>query len=142
MGKVTETVNKDFSNRLEETVEFVDFVSHKEAVNFMISSCVLLLLIPQTENNKFIIPGKVFEYLATGRPVLVVGPPDSIAAQIVQQANAGAAFDYDDVDGMTDFLFQQYQSFLDRKYPETDFDFIQGFSRKSLTAKIAGIIGC
>ena len=140
VGKVTETVKKDFSDCLEDAVEFVDFVSHREAIDFMISSWVLLLMIPQTENSRFIIPGKVFEYLATGRSVLVVGSPDSIAAQIVRQANAGAAFDDDDAAGMTDYLFQQYQSYLDRKYPETDFNFIQGFSRKSLTAKIAGII--
>ena len=139
VGKVTETIKKDFSDRLDDAVEFVDFVSHKEAINFMMSSNILLLMIPKTENNKFIIPGKVFEYLATGRAILVIGPPDSMAAQIIRKANTGAAFD-DDVDGMTDFLFQQYQSYLDRKYPEVDFDFIQKFSRKSLTGKIAEIL--
>ncbi len=140
IGKVTDNIKKDFSARLGETVEFIDFVPHNEAINFMVSSFVLLLLIPKADNNKFILTGKVFEYLATGNPILMVGPPDSMAAQIVRQAHTGEAFDYDDVEGMKKFLFQQYQSYVDKKYPDADQQYIQGFSRKALTGKIAKII--
>ena len=141
VGKVTVPVREKFLARLGDTVEFVDFVPHDEAINIMMSSGILLLLIPNTDNNKFILTGKVFEYLATGKPVLVVGPADSMAAQIVQQANVGAAFGYDDVEGMKNFMLQQYQLFLDKKSPEAHLDFIQGFSRKALTGKIAAVIG-
>ncbi len=141
VGKVTNHIKKDFIAQLGDSVEFTDFVPHDEAINIMMSSFVLLLLIPKTDNNKFILTGKVFEYLVTGKPILMVGPPVSMAAQIIRQANAGAAFDYDDVEGMKKFMMQQHQSYLDKKYPEIDSDFVKGFSRKALTGKIAGIIG-
>jgi len=140
VGKVTDAIKKNFSDCLGNAVEFVDFVSHPEAINFMMSSYLLLLMIPKTENNKYIMPGKVFEYLATGKPTLVIGPTDSKVAQIIRQANTGAAFDDDDAEGMKNFLLQQYQLFLDKKYPEADQDFIQNFSRKALTGKIAAMI--
>ena len=140
VGKVTDAIRKDFSDCLGNAVEFVDFVSHPVAINYMMSSYLLLLMIPKTENNKYIMPGKVFEYMATEKPVLVIGPTDSMAAKIVRQANTGAAFDDSDAEGMKNFLLQQYQSFLDKKYPEADQDFIQGFSRKALTGKIAAMI--
>ena len=140
VGKVTDGIRKDFSDCLGKAVKFVDFVSHPEAVNFMMSSHLLLLIIPKTENNRFIMPGKVFEYLATEKTAMVVGPTDSMVAQIVRQANTGAAFKDDDVEGIKNFLFQQYQLFVDRKCPEADHDFIQSFSRKALTGEIAAII--
>ena len=140
VGKVTESIKKNFTDHLDSSVEFTGFVPHSEAIDIMMSSFLLLLLIPKTENNKFILTGKVFEYLATGKSIMVVGPPDSMVAQIVQQANVGATFDYEDVEGMTKFMLQQYQSFLDQKYPDAHLDYIQGFSRKSLTGKIAGVI--
>jgi hypothetical protein len=115
-------------------------VSHPEAIKFMLSSYILLLIIPKTESNKFIMPGKVFEYIATGKSIMVIGPPDSKVAQIVTQAGAGVAFDYDDAEGMKKFMLQQNQLYLEKKYPEIDSDFIQGFSRKTLAGKIARII--
>ena len=140
VGSVADGIKKDFNDRLGDSVEFIDFVSHPEAIEFMLSSYILLLIIPKTKSNKFIMPGKVFEYLATGKSIMVVGPPDSKAAQIITQAKAGAAFDYDDAEGMKKFMLGQYQLFRKKKHPDTDVDFIQGFNRKTLTRKIAGII--
>ena len=140
VGKVTQPVREKFLAQLGDSVEFTDYVPHHEAINHMMSTYVLLLLIPNADNNKLILTGKVFEYLATGRTIMFVGPPDSKAAQIVQQANAGAAFGYDDAEGMKQFLLEQYQLFLEKKYPQTNFDFIQGFSRKALTGKIARLM--
>jgi len=140
VGRIDDGIKKKFGDCLGDSVEFVDFVSHAEAIEFMLSSHVLLLIIPKTESNRFIMPGKLFEYLATGKTIMVVGPPDSKATQIITQARAGSAFDYDDAEGMKRFMLQQYQSYRERKKPESDSDYIQGFSRRALTGKIAGII--
>jgi len=140
VGNVAGSIKKEFCDRLGDSVEFIDFVSHTEAINYMMSSNILLLIIPKTENNQFIMPGKLFEYLATGKSIMLVGPPGSKAAQIIIQARAGAAFDYDDIEGMKKFMLQQNQSYLDKNPPDTDTDFIQGLSRKELTGKIAGMI--
>ena len=141
VGKVTEHIQKEMIAQLGDSVEFVDFVPHDEAIDFMMSSFVLLLLIPQADNNKFILTGKVFEYLATGRPVLVVGPIENIAARIVRQANAGEAFEYDDAEGMRDFLRRQYQNYITGIHPEPDWEVIRQYSRKQLTQRLVDVIG-
>ena len=141
VGKVAGNIRKDFSNALGNAVEFIDFVSHPEAINFMMSSHILLLIIPKTENNQYIVPGKLFEYMATGKPVLVVGPPESMAARIVRQANAGEAFAYDDAEGMKNFLLRQYQNQSKGIYPDPDWEVISQFSRERLTQRLAEIIG-
>jgi len=140
VGKVADGVKKNFNERLGNVVEFIDFVPHTEAINYMISSHVLLLAIPKTANNKFIIPGKLFEYLATGKPVLTVGPHDGAVAQIVRRANAGAAFDYDDAEGIKKFLMQQYQNHNKGIYPTPDWEVIRQYSRERLTQQLTDII--
>ena len=140
VGKASENIIKNFTERLGESVEFSDFVPHSEVVNIMSSASLLLMLIPKTKNNKFIMPGKIFEYLATGKTIMVIGPTDGMAAQIAQQAMVGAAFDYDDIEGMKNFLLLQYDNHKNKKLPAPDWDYIVQFSRERLTQQLAQII--
>jgi glycosyltransferase involved in cell wall biosynthesis len=48
------------------------------------------------------IPGKLFTYLSSGRPILVVGPAGCEAGRIVEKHNRGIAVASDDVAGLTD----------------------------------------
>jgi len=59
---------------LMDKVERLGRVSHDEAMREMQRARVLLLPINDTPNKQGILPGKVFEYLAVGRPILAVGP--------------------------------------------------------------------
>ena len=139
-GNVVEALKSDFSQRLNNYVQFVDYLPHADAINFMKSANLLLLIIPQTANNKFIIPGKLFEYLATGRQIMVIGPLDSAAAQIVTNANAGKTFEYDDAEGMKNFLLHHHHNHANKTYPTPDWEIIQQFSRRRLTQSLAEII--
>ena len=136
VGKITDSIKQNFSEQLCDSVEFVDFVTHGEVINIMLSSSVLLMMIPKADNSRIILTGKLFEYLATGKPVMVVGPPDSIAAQIVKQAKAGDTFDYDDSEGMKNFLLQQYQNFKNGSFPIPDWEVINQYNRKRLTQRL------
>jgi len=140
VGKVADTIKNDINNKLKSAAKFLGYMPHKETVNYMSSSHLLLLIIPQTESNKFIIPGKLFEYLATGRQVLVIGPLDSAVAQIVAQSNAGATFDYNDTEGMKNYILQTYHNYTGNCPPVTNREYIEQFSRKRLTRRLSEII--
>ena len=51
-----------------------------------------------------IVTGKIFEALGLGTPILLVAPPDSDAAHILQHAGQGSAFTGSDIEGITGFL--------------------------------------
>jgi len=140
VGKLSENIKNSFISKLGNSVEFIDFVPHKDAISLMFSCNVLLALIPKSDNNKYILPGKIFEYLASGRQVLAIGPPDSTVAKFVKLSNAGAAFDYDDTEGIRNFLLQQYDNHRKGIYPTPDWDVIEQFSRQRLTQRLAEII--
>lgn len=139
IGKISSDIATAGHQLLGEKFSHQDFVAHKEAVAGMCSASLLILIIPKAQNNRYILTGKLFEYLAAGKPVLLIGPTDGIAAQIIREANAGAAFNDTDVAGITKYLEEQHRHFLSG-YTATNREYIHRFSRKMLTEKLARII--
>ena len=57
----------------------------------------LLLLIPDAGGRgKGVLSGKVFEYVAVGRPILAAVPPDGAAAELIRETGAGVVAPPDD----------------------------------------------
>jgi len=115
----------------DSSLEFIPYVSHNEAVGYMMNSSVLLLIIPSHSSNRSIITGKLFEYLASGKPILCLGPEDGDAARIIKKCRSGINCGYADTDKMSEFL-QNIKSYSDN----SDKSAVKEFSRHSLTAKI------
>jgi glycosyltransferase involved in cell wall biosynthesis len=120
---------------LKNKPEFISHVSHDEAVKYMRSSSVLLLIIPDHHSNRCIITGKLFEYLAACRPVLCLGPADGDAAAILNGTRHGICTGYNDTDHMTAAIteFLKPGSYSDLTPPAE-------YSRKELTTKLAGML--
>jgi glycosyltransferase involved in cell wall biosynthesis len=86
VGNVNQVVHAEIQKwELEKWVEFIPYVQHKKAVEYMINSDLLLLIIPNTENNKGILTGKLFEYIATGNPIIYIGPENGDAIDILKK---------------------------------------------------------
>jgi hypothetical protein len=70
----------------------------------MLETSVLLLIIPDHKSNKSIITGKLFEYIASGKPIVCVGPPDGDAAEILKETGHGRMFSYSDSKGIQEYM--------------------------------------
>jgi len=93
-------------------VELVPYASHRRALELQRDSEALLLLIPDAEGRgRGILSGKVFEYLAAGRPILAVVPPDGAAAELIRQTGAGVVVAPDDIDGIEQALVSMRDRF-------------------------------
>lgn len=91
VGRVSESV-KSFVQEdrwLSKIVYFPGYVSHSEVFEFYAAADALVLILTDTKNAKGNIPGKVFEYLATGIPILALGDPAGDTAKILSEAGAG-----------------------------------------------------
>lgn len=82
----------------------IGYVDHKEAIDYMLSSDILLLIIPRHEKNEYIVTGKIYEYIASRKPILCVGPVWGDASLILQKCGHGRCFDYNDIAGMRNFV--------------------------------------
>jgi glycosyltransferase involved in cell wall biosynthesis len=116
------------------TVEFIPYVDHLAAIRFMHETTVLLLIIPDHATAKGILTGKLFEYLASRRPVLCLGPVEGDAAEIISETSSGATFEHSDSGSILNFLAQ---SGRDLRPDKSD---ISGYSRRNLTERLSNIL--
>jgi hypothetical protein len=107
-------------------------VEHKKAIDFMIESKALLLIIPNSEENKGILTGKLFEYLAAKKPIVFIGPEDGDAAKILSNTSKVLINNQKNMHSL--------QSFLDHVNQETNKYNFEKFSRKQLTKEIVSLI--
>ncbi len=134
VGNLFEGVkNKILNSDLSERVEFISYVEHNKAIDFMIESKALLLIIPNSEENKGILTGKLFEYLAAKKPIIFIGPEDGDAAKILTNNSKVLINNQKHMHSLKDFLTNVNQETI--KYG------FEKYSRKQLTKEIVSLIG-
>lgn len=95
LGAVSEDVLQSiYKCGLENHVNMFGYVSHEEAQEHQRKSQVLLLIEIDSPATKCIIPGKLFEYLQSHRPILGFGPKETDFKNIITETNTGYSFGY------------------------------------------------
>lgn len=119
--------------------EIQGYLPHSEAISAMCHADALLLCSPSGPNGDTIIPAKMFEYLATGRPILTIGPANSICEQMVQAAGAGVSADFEET-SMVNALHRVFGAWRSGAAIQgASRDSIEEFSRVRLTERLAGV---
>ena len=138
IGNINESVQKLFlENGLEKNFEKISYVSHDEAVKFLMKSTACFSTIRRAKNNKGIISGKIFDYLGSGKPIICLGPTDGNVSEILNECEAGKVIDYDDFKGIKDYLAEliiKWKSSYNIDHRNKTY---LDYSRKSLTEKIS-----
>ena len=140
MGLVSKDVKEEIQkSHLSENVVLPGYVLHQEAISFQNSAQVLLLIEMNKEETSAIIPGKLFEYLRSKRPVVAIGPEKSDIEGILKETKAGEYFTYTNEVALKKSIAEKYNRYKSGKLAATTSN-IDGYSRKSLTKKIAELI--
>lgn len=106
---------------LGDRLELIDYLPRVEALRFQRDSEALLLLVPDAGGRgKGVLSGKVFEYLAAGRPILAVVPPDGAAAELIRETGAGVVVAPDDVNGIRAALAELHARFSNGGLPAVE----------------------
>ncbi len=126
---------------LGECIRTTGYVSHEKAIRYMTESTILLLVIPDVPQNREIVTGKIYEYMASRRPILGVGPPNGDAGRILAETGSGQMFRRDDVDGMTGFLTEELTRFRAQGLvPRTLTEAALRYERRNLTGDFATLL--
>jgi len=123
------------SSVMSDITELIPRVGHETVIRYLLSSHLLLLVIPKAPNNEAILTGKIFEYMAARKPIIGIGPVQGDAAAILKDTHAGTMFDYSDVEGIIGFLSEMITRFNDNK-PLTQGATIEKYSRANLTKEL------
>jgi len=127
-------------NSLQKYIEFIDYVPHSQSIEYLLQSSVLFIAIPETEKNKLIMTGKIFEYLAVKKPILLLGPPEGATAQVISSCESGKAFSHNEPDKIESWLNDLHNKWSAGEKIFSGNDNYMNYSRKNLAGIYADII--
>ncbi len=140
VGRVDDKILNEIENSvLKNNIRNLGYKAHDESVEEMETSDLLLITNFPNESSKGIIPGKLFEYLATGKQIISFGPKDADVETILIKTKAGKHFDYAENVEIQEFIFSLYEDWKSGKSIQNSAN-INEFSRKELTKKLAELL--
>ncbi|OXA73531.1 glycosyl transferase family 1 [Flavobacterium aquidurense] len=140
IGAVSQEVLDSIAEfHLNDYLNLLGYVSHHEAIAHQKKSQVLLLIEINSEDTKSIIPGKLFEYMVSNRPIIAIGPKGSDFADIITETNTGVFFDYSEKAKLKSVILDFYNQFLEGKLQANGVG-LQQYSRKNLTRQLVQLI--
>lgn len=137
-------VNNAFREFVEENdilkniTSFHPAVPHSEVVGLYTSCTLLLLILAHTDIAAGNMPGKMYEYMASGTPILGIGPDDGDAAVLIHHTQSGAIIDRNHIEKMGELIVKHYNDWkkgemiITQKAPD--------YSREALTKKFCQLL--
>lgn len=124
---------------LTKYINNIGYVSHNEAIKYQKKSQILLLIEINSEDTRCIIPGKLFEYMVSNRPIIALGPKQSDVETIINETNTGAYFCYDNYNSLKTTILNHYNDFKTGTLKSNPIG-LKKYSRKSLTESLSKLI--
>jgi glycosyltransferase involved in cell wall biosynthesis len=108
---------------LGERLELIPYAPRRTSLELQRDSEALLLLIPVGGGGgRGVLSGKVFEYIASRRPILAAVPPEGAAAELVRATGAGVVAPPDDPEALAEALAGLHARFADGGLPDVELE--------------------
>ena len=143
IGQIDNSVIRSIKEQgLSGYVALSPYVPHDQVSEVHRSSTLLLLfLMPDSEpRTKGLLTGKLFEYMASGRPILCIGPEDGDAAHILKETHAGQTVNFEDKKKMKEVIKDLYQKYLKNGLPSNESQEVEKYSRRALTGEYGKLL--
>ncbi len=135
IGRIAEGEMGLLQNR-KSSVKILGFMPQAEAIGRVAETDYLLL----TMTNDISLPGKLFEYLAMGKPILALSRANGEVNKILQTTRTGFCVDFGDTTAIQVMLEKAAGLAEDPSWFSPDRDAIQYYERPALTRAYAGLI--
>jgi hypothetical protein len=120
---------------LDGSLRILGPFSRDETLRHLLDSDLLLLL---GHNFTIQIPGKLYEYLRSGRPILALAPPGA-QTELLRTTGGAWIVGPDDVDGAVEAIGDAYERWTaGRPGPKADARLVSAFDRRVLAGRFAG----
>jgi len=121
-------------------VETTGYVEHARAITEMHAATALLLYVPAVSLAP---SGKLFEYLASGRPLLCLTRPDNVASLLVKEWEAGVVADPHDEEAIEEALLELWRRWREDGLPDqaqVRARTLEQYSRRATAVRLAGVL--
>jgi len=133
VGRIADSERGFLENR-GSRIQTLGFLPQTEALAHMAEADFLLL----TMTDSASLTGKLFEYLASGKPIIAVAPPDGEVARILQETGTGWCASPDDRPGLKRLLTEAFHGHGNgRNGFRPNWEAIRRYERPRLAAEFA-----
>ena len=137
IGKTDEQIIKALENAgLKENLTDMGYQPHNIAVEEQRKASILILPLRKEPEYRAVLPGKLFEYMASRRPILGIGQRDGAMSMILCQTKTGVVLDWNEKDAVRNHIENCWAKHIEGQL-ETDCADISGFTRRSLSRQMA-----
>ena len=137
IGKTDEQITASLKEAgLSENVINMGYQPHAKAIEEQRKASLLILPLRKEPEYRAVLPGKLFEYLASWRPVLGIGQTDGAMSMILNSTKTGIVLGWDDKTSIGRYLDFCWQKHLEGTLAVDDADISQ-FTRRNLTRRMA-----
>jgi glycosyltransferase involved in cell wall biosynthesis len=128
IGTVSPEIRQSIKNAgLDLYTEYKGFLPYKEMLHEMMKADYLLVCATEPRH----VPGKLFEYLRAGKPIIAFGDGNEEVRKILEEANAGMMFGYNEYG---EEFFNNVNQFA------SDQDFVKNFERGKIADELSQIL--
>ena len=139
-GIVAEPVKESIKfHELDDYVTYKGYVSHEDAIAAQKASQLLLLIESNSNSASYIIPGKLFEYIASKSPIIAIGPSTSDIKKIIANTCSGNYFSYLEENSLKATLKMYFKNFQESEIKSKTKNF-ESYSRYELTSKLSNLL--
>lgn len=127
------------NDSIKAITKFRPPVGHDELITIYGTSAVLVLILTGYKDAEGYMPGKLFEYLATGLPILATGPEDGDAANLLTSTQSGVMINASDPDRIKATLIKYYNAWKNSSVNQVNGN--TAYSRKDNTRALTNLLG-
>lgn len=125
---------------VRDSIETVKYLPHGESIAALMTSDALLLIVDEIAGSSEVVPGKVYEYLGAGKPVLAIADPRGAIADLLRETGAGETVAHGDDDGIAAVFLRYYRAFHAGEAPlALRPDAVRKYERKETARRLAHI---
>lgn len=140
VGFVSEAVIHSVEKyNLTDYVDEVGYISHLESIKYQKKSQLLLLIEIDSEDTRSIVPGKLFEYMISNRPIIAIGPKGSDIEHIISKTNTGVFFNYQDLKLLKKTILEYYKLYKNGNLKTNPIG-LQQYHRRALTQTLSKLV--
>ena len=134
-----EIVNSIETAGLGPNLVNLGYQSHEVAVREQRNASVLILPLRKEPEYEAVLPGKLFEYLASRRPILGIGQTDGAMAQVVRNTGSGIVYDWNEEQKIRRWVDFSWEEFKNHELLDNA-TYISMYSRRRLTKRLVSLL--
>ncbi|MDC1068902.1 hypothetical protein OAQ99_07065 [Candidatus Kapabacteria bacterium] len=142
IGRFGNEVKKMFESvTFSSSLVLLDYMAHKKSIEHLMRSDATLLIVDESKESEYIVPGKIYEYLGVGKPVFVISPETGAISQLIKETNGGLLAHQSNIPNIKANFLEYYSKWQKKeKLIEAKKEEIQQYERRNSTKKLSELL--